>query len=91
MNKNSSRLIALFTVMSTALLLELLFLSLTDTMSSSILKDKQKFVHITALPDLALASSTSYIRHRSLSGVSEVYSYDGSLREFEKESYTFAK
>ena len=48
---------------------------------------KNQFVKIIALPDLAISTELSYIRHRSLSDVFSIYSVDGSLREYSKSSY----
>ena len=39
----------------------------------SILEHKNTFVNIVALPDLAISTETSYIRHRSLSSIEMIF------------------
>lgn len=57
-------------------------------MTASIKEKKVLFVELTGLPDLALSSNSSYIRHRSLSLASDIYSLDGCLREYDKSTYS---
>ena len=64
------------------LVLEGLYLSLQKSMNSESLKKKLLFVELTGLPDLAISTEATYIRHRSLSDVFSIYKDDGSLREY---------
>lgn len=65
---------------------EFFYLSSFFSLDKQSLEQKRSFVSYVGLPDLAMAA-TPYLRHRSLSGVFDVYSIDGALREYEKESY----
>lgn len=51
---------------------------------------KNLFVSLSGLPDLAFASQSSYIRHRSLSDLFSIYKDDGSLREYERATYAIS-
>lgn len=84
---------SLFYLMMTLLLFffgVVLFLEYNATPTPQSIKNKNLFVQTTLLPDLALVNSSSYIRHRSLSTVFSVYSDDGTLREYDITSFTYA-
>ena len=71
--------------------LEVLYLSSTKSMSEEMRDKKISFVKLTGLPDLAISSQSSFIRHRSLSDLFSVYSNDSSLREFSKSTFSTAQ
>ncbi len=54
------------------------------------IENKRAFVAFVGLSDLAL-SNERYLRHRSLSTVFQTYSFDGALREYDKESFVQTK
>ena len=88
MNKKSKyTLIVFFTLLSLGAG-EILYLNYSKSMSSSALHQKQTFVSLSGLPDLAFGSENSYIRHRSLSNIFDIYAKDGSLREESKMSFS---
>ncbi|MEA3370502.1 MAG: hypothetical protein U9Q40_04115 [Campylobacterota bacterium] len=88
MNKKTSLLFYIFSVLVAILLFQTLYLSSEKSMQIATKEKKVLFVGLTGLPDLALASQSLYIRHRSLSLTSDIYSLDGSLREYDKSTYS---
>ncbi len=87
MNKKSKYFFITFISLSVILFLEVIYLQIFNTMNDSDLVQKNMFVKTVGLPDLAISTETSYIRHRSLSDIFSIYSVDGSLREYSKSSY----
>ena len=82
MNKNSSYLF--YTLISLVLLLitEVVYLYSTKTTSKDMFNKKIAFVNLCKLPDLAISTEATYIRHRSLSDIFSIYRDDGTLREY---------
>ena len=71
-----------FLVLVFALLGEGLYLESAKSTSDAMLEKKIAFVKLSTLPDLAIATEASYVRHRSLSEMFSLYKEDGSLREY---------
>jgi hypothetical protein len=69
---------------------ELSYLYSGKSSSDALLEKKSAFVQITGLPDLAISTEASYVRHRSLSTVSAIYKDDGSLREYFPSTYAIS-
>lgn len=90
MNKKTTALFYTFLGLTTFFVVQIVYLSSGESMTASMKEKKILFVSLTALPDLALSSESTYIRHRSLSTVSDIYSLDGSLREYDLSTYTIA-
>ncbi|MEA2098662.1 MAG: hypothetical protein U9P72_00870 [Campylobacterota bacterium] len=90
MNKKSRYLFYIFVTLLVSLSAELIYLSSTKMIDEKLLQKKQQFVALTKLPDLAISTEVSYIRHRSLVGVGAIYKDDGSLREYEPSSYVIS-
>ena len=68
----------------------IIYLSTFHSISKIEAKNKNIFVQLTTLPDLALVTQSTYIRHRSLTDVFSIYNNDGVLREYDITSYTYA-
>ncbi len=51
---------------------------------------KEKFVLLSGLPDLAISTEATFIRHRSMSDLFSIYKDDGSLREYFPSTYTYS-
>ncbi len=83
MNKKAVLTIYGFGILTFLLLFEVYYLNKKDKN----LEQKQLFVKLTKLPDLAISNETHYIRNRSLTTVFEIYKDDGSLREYAKTSF----
>lgn len=67
----------------------IIFLHVFYTPSKESIITKNIFTQISTLPDLALSSESSYIRHRSLTDVFSIYPNDGTLREYDTTSFTY--
>lgn len=69
---------------------ELTYINARESLHEDTLEKKLAFVQISGLPDLAISTEASYIRHRSLSTVFSIYKDDGSLREYFPSTYTIS-
>jgi hypothetical protein len=58
-------------------------------MSKEVLNQKLNFIQKTGLPDLAISTEASYVRHRSLSDIFSIYKDDGNLREYFPSTFTY--
>jgi uncharacterized membrane protein len=81
--------VVLFAVLIFALLFETLYLKIFHSISLENLNKKKVSVSLIGLPDFALAQE-SFIRHRSLSSVYNIYSIDVALREYAMQTYTIS-
>ena len=90
MNKKSKITFYLFSLLSVVLIVEIAYLSSSKSMTTDTKEKKILFVGLTGLPDLAFSSKSSFIRHRSLSMTSDIYSLDGCLREYDSATYAIS-
>ena len=90
MNKKSFYLLSLLSMMLFVLALEVIYLSMQKSMTPSMLEKKKLFVAVTGLPDLAISTEATYVRHRSLSDLFSIYKDDGSLREYFPSTYAIS-
>jgi hypothetical protein len=96
MNKNNSYTkktqytTYLFLLLVSLLLLEGLYLSTTKSIGSREFENKLAFVQMSGLPDLAISTEATYIRHRSLSDVFSIYKDDATLREYFPSTYAIS-
>ena len=90
MHKKSYILFYLLMGVATLLIAELLYLQSTKTMSQSQKEKKENFVNIAGLPDLAIVTETSSVRHRSLSDLFSIYRDDADLREYFPSTFAYA-
>lgn len=88
MSRAFSFVLMSFSLVTLLLIMEIFLLSQRD--NAALLKKKYATVAFIGLPDLAL-SNEPYLRHRSLSSIFAIYSIDGALREYEKESFLLSK
>lgn len=86
----SRMLIYVFLTLLFVLLGEGLYLGIFKSMSDAALIKKINFVKLSTLPDLAISTEASYVRHRSLSNVFSIYKDDGSLREYFPSTYAIS-
>jgi len=70
-----------------ALVLQYLYLDKTMAVSNNQIDAKKEFVALLGLPDLAISTEATFIRHRSLSSTFEIYKDDGILREYFPSSF----
>ena len=90
MNRKSRKLFHLFIGIILFLLVELIYLKQTKEMSLEQHHKKEHFVTIVGLPDLALVTETSSVRHRSMSDLFSIYLYDASLREYFPSTFAYS-
>ena len=83
----TKRVVLTFVFLSLFLILELLYLSFYHNKKNVLAK--VSFVQATALPDLAFNSSNSFLRHRSLSNIAQIYPSEPALLESALQTYTF--
>ncbi|WP_294884216.1 MULTISPECIES: hypothetical protein [unclassified Sulfurimonas] len=50
---------------------------------------KNDFTKVVGLPDLAISTEASFIRHRTMSNLFSIYKDDPSLREYFPSTYTY--
>jgi len=67
--------------------IECIYLDLHQTPSTQSIEQKKSFVSLLGLPDLAISTEATFIRHRSVSSVFDVYKDDGVLREYFPSSF----
>jgi hypothetical protein len=72
------------------LVAESFYLSFTKTLTHETQTKRNEFVAISGLPDLAISTEATFIRHRSMSEVFSIYKDDGSLREYFPSTYTYS-
>ena len=51
---------------------------------------KEEFVILSGLPDLAISTEATFVRHRSMSDMFSIYKDDGSLREYFPSTYAYS-
>ena len=91
MNKKSKYLFLTFITLFSFFSSELYYINSTKSIDEASLYKKREFVKLSGLPDLAIATEATYIRHRSLNSVGEIYKDDGSLREYFPSTYAISQ
>ncbi len=71
-------------------LIEVVYLDINKSMDEESLNKKRLFVELSGLPDLAIFSQNSFVRHRSLSDIFSIYSNDGTLREYSDATFAIS-
>jgi len=79
-----------FLALGGLLVLETSYLHSSKSMSSDMLNSKLAFVELSGLPDLAISTEATYLRHRSMSDIFSIYKDDGSLREYFPSTFVYA-
>ncbi|DAB30939.1 MAG TPA: hypothetical protein CFH84_01370 [Sulfurimonas sp. UBA12504] len=69
---------------------ELGYIYSTQIHHEQLLDKKLAFVKLSGLPDLAISTEASYVRHRSLSTISSIYKDDGGLLEYFPSTYAIS-
>jgi hypothetical protein len=90
MHKKSHYLFYIFLGVSAFLLAELLYLQTTKAMTTTEKEKKESFVAIAGLPDLAIVTETSSVRHRTLSDLFSLYRDDANLREYFPSTFAYS-
>jgi len=90
MNKKSHYLFYLFMGVVIILMVELIYLKQTREMTEKQQIKKQNFVKIAGLPDLAIVTETSSVRHRTMSDLFSIYRDDANLREYFPSTFVYS-
>ena len=90
MNRKSRFVFFVFVTLFTFLSIEIIYLTFKKSMDSETLNKKLSFLELSKLPDLAISTEATYVRHRSLSTVGSIYKDDGSLREYFPSTYALS-
>lgn len=90
MTKKTIYLFYIISGLLSILLIQSIYLYNTKSMSTQTLNKKLAFVKIVGLPDLAISTEATYIRHRSLADLFSIYKDDGTLREYFPSTFTYA-
>lgn len=53
--------------------IQIFILNTNEVLSKQMIENKETFVTIVGLPDLAISTQTSYIRHRSLTDTTTIF------------------
>jgi len=88
MNRKSKFIFIIFTSLISLFVIELVYLNQAKSIGKISIDKKVNFVRLTGLPDLAISTETTYIRHRSLADVFSIYPDDPSLREYSYASFS---
>jgi len=86
MNKLSYYFLSTLLLLSCILGVELLYMY---SFSSLHVKEKNAFVRMVGLPDLAISNSANFIRHRSLSDTFSLFSNGPELLEYFPSTFTY--
>jgi len=88
-NLKSKRFIKFFMLLFAIGVIETLYIAQTQTLSMADIQLKQGFVSLTGLPDLAISSEASFVRHRSLSSIFDIYRDGEGLKSYFPSSSTY--
>jgi len=87
---NSYKLLFFLIFSISLVIFEILYLNYKNPITQEILNKKNSFISLVQLPDLAISTEATYIRHRSLGTVFSIYKDDGTLREYFPSSYAIS-
>lgn len=71
--------------------MEIFYLKNQKEASEYAVAAKKEFVLIVGLPDLAISTEATYIRHKSLSDFFSIYKDDPTLRDYFVSSFAFSE
>jgi len=90
MNKKTTYLFYTIISLFTLLFIQVIYLQNNNSMTKEMKKAKIEFVQLVQLPDLAISTEATYIRHRSLADIFSIYKDDGNLREYFPSTFTYS-
>lgn len=90
MNKKTTLVFSIFIALFISLASLGLYLQSYKSMSKENKAKKLAFVKIAKLPDLAISTGATFVRHRSLATVFSIYKDDGDLREYFPSTYAIS-
>ncbi len=90
MNKKTTYLFYIFTVLISLTIVEIIYLDITHSISEKKILKKNDFVSLVGLTDLAISTEATYIRNRSVSDIFSIYKDDPTLREYFPSTYSIS-
>jgi ABC-type sugar transport system permease subunit len=69
---------------------ESIYLSIFKSVDAQMLEKKIEFVKLCKLPDLAISTEATFVRHRTMSDIFSIYKDDASLREYFPSTYVYS-
>jgi hypothetical protein len=90
MNRKSHYLFYISIGVITLLTIEIFYLKMTKEMRQTQQSKKEHFVSLVGLPDLAIVTETTSIRHRSMSDLFSIYREDANLREYFPSTFVYS-
>ncbi len=90
MNKKREKLIFFTTMLLITLIVETIYIESIRGLTKEAIKNKRDFIRIVKSQDLAISTESFYIRHRTLSNISDIYREDSSLREYFPSTFIYS-
>ena len=90
MNKKSKYFILITFISILIICIEVIYLQKSKAIKDYEKKEKELFVSIVQLPDLAITTEAMYLRHRSLSDTFSIFKESPELREYFPTSYLYS-
>lgn len=75
--------------MACGFFLELAYLSATKTTTNIAQEKKEKFTALTGLPDLAISTEATFVRHISISDFFSFFKDDPMIREYFPSTFAY--
>lgn len=90
MHHKSHTLFYLFIALGMVFVFQSIYLYKTKSITISQQIKKEQFVGLAGLPDLAIVTETSSVRHRTLCDLFSLYRDDATLREYFPSTFTYS-
>jgi hypothetical protein len=91
LTKKSKFTFYIFLTLFISLIITVNYLEIYKTTTKQEEQNKQLVVKLSGLPDLAITTQSSYIRHRSLTDTFSQYKDDPNLREYFPTTFTYSQ
>ena len=90
MNKKSKYLISILVLTIFAITVEAIYLQTSKSLTKQQIEQKEEFLKVTGLPDLAISNEAMYIRHRTLSNTFSLFKDSPELREYFPTTFVYS-
>jgi len=81
MNRKTKWLFSFSILLLLILIIEIIYIKQGNSLNKDTIVQKEKFILLSTIPDLAISTEANYIRYRSLSDLFSIYRDDPELRE----------
>lgn len=89
MFKKSKQLFIFLQLFTLLFVVQIVYLISTQTASKKDIELKNNFVKLVSLPDLAISSESTFVRHRSLASHFDIYRDDNALLEYYPSTFIY--